>query len=338
MLSRLRLAFVILHPNHSPAPTQTPLTRPNAAAVLLHLPAGAIFQMVQWPGPEACQSNTWLYDCAQWMNLQAMNNNLQGQATDQASAMAQMAAMQAAEQAQMAAMQAAQEQMAAGGSQQAGGAGQAAMPGQSVAGVPGMDQSAAAGVPGLGGAGGAGMGIAGGAGMGGAGGMAGAGMGGAGMGGAGMGMGGAGMQQQPSSSLMGNNMLGHRHLLQAGMMGAGAMSTAGPTAMPTTSLSAACQKPIQGLVTAAGGGVMVVPNFKGVATMMTRGNDTMFIQLGGQGSNCVAAYKLKSGQIMDMGRPKDAPAAATAKSAAVAAVVSSAASIMLVLATLLLAL
>jgi hypothetical protein len=135
---------------------------------------------------------------------------------------------------------------------------------------------------------------------------------------------------------MGNNMMGHRHLLQAGMMGG--MSTAGPTAMPTTSLSAACQKPIQGLVTAAGGGVMVIPNFKGVATMMTRGNDTMFIQLGGQGSNCVAAYKLKSGQIMDMGRPKDAPAAATAKSAAGAAAVSAAASIVLVLATLLLAL
>jgi hypothetical protein len=287
--------------------------------------------MVQWPGPEACQSNTWLYDCAQWMNLQAMSNNLQGQATDQASAMAAMAAMQAAQQAQMAAMQAAQEQMAVGGGQAAGAG--AAMPGQSTAGVPGMNPSAAA-VPGLGSAGGAGMGMSGGAGgMGGAG-MGGAGMG-MGMGGAGMGMGGAGMQQ-PTSSLMGNNMMGHRHLLQAGMMGG--MSTAGPTAMPTTSLSAACQKPIQGLVTAAGGGVMVIPNFKGVATMMTRGNDTMFIQLGGQGSNCVAAYKLKSGQIMDMGRPKDAPAAATAKSAAGAAAVSAAASIVLVLATLLLAL
>ncbi|KAF6259374.1 hypothetical protein COO60DRAFT_1017741 [Scenedesmus sp. NREL 46B-D3] len=299
--------------------------------------AGAIFQMVQWPGPEACKSNSWLYDCAQWMNVQAMNNNLQGQATDQASAMAAIAAMQVAQQAQMAAMQAAPEQMAA-------------MSGQSAAGVPGMDP-AASGVPGLAGAGGAGVGMAG-AGVGGFGNTDNAGLGGAGMGNAGTafgaGMGGAGMQQptnslmgvnvqQPTNSLMGANVMGHRHLLQAGLV-PGSLSTAVPTAIPTTSLSAACQQPIQGLVTTAGGGVMVIPNFKGVATMTTRGNDTMLIQLGGQGSNCVAAYQLKSGQIMDVGRPEDAPAAAAADSRAGAAAVSAAGSIVLVLMTLLLAL
>jgi hypothetical protein len=288
--------------------------------------------MVQWPGPDACQGNTWLYDCAQYMNLNAVANNLNGQATDQASAMAAVAAAkaaaeaQAAQEAQMAAMAAQQQQQ----QQQSGGQAGGAAAGPAPAGVPGMDP----GVPGMGGAAGGspagGMspagdsmgagGMAGG--QGGAGGMgmvgqAGAGpMGGQGAGGFGMagqqagamggmggmgapgggmgGGGGAGMMGSPAtSSLMGANSFGHRHLLQLG------------GALPSTQLGAACQKPIQGVVTGANSGILVIPNFKGVGAMATRGNDTMMIQLGGQGSQCVAAYKLMGGKIMDVGRTKE---------------------------------
>jgi hypothetical protein len=58
-------------------------------------------------------------------------------------------------------------------------------------------------------------------------------------------------------------------------------------------------------MTGANNGILIVPNFKGVATMQTRGNDTLFIQLGGQGSNCVAGYKLMGGKIMDVGRTRE---------------------------------
>jgi hypothetical protein len=100
-------------------------------------------------------------------------------------------------------------------------------------------------------------------------------------------------------------------------MGAGSAG-----ALPSTQLGAACQRPIQGVVTGAGTGVLVIPNFKGVAAMQTRGNDTMFIQLGGQGSQCVAGYKLMGGKIMDVGRTKEEVAKqqeATKKSGAAAA-------------------
>lgn len=124
--------------------------------------------------------------------------------------------------------------------------------------------------------------------MGGMGGMGGMSAPGGGMGG------GAGMMGSPASSaLMGANSFGHRHLLQLG------------GALPSTQLGAACQKPIQGVVTGANSGILVIPNFKGVGAMATRGNDTMMIQLGGQGSQCVAAYKLMGGKIMDVGRTKE---------------------------------
>jgi hypothetical protein len=83
----------------------------------------------------------------------------------------------------------------------------------------------------------------------------------------------------------------------------GGISSSG--ALPTTQLSAACQKPIQGVVTGANSGILVIPNFKGVGSMITKGNDTMMIQLGGQGSQCVAGYKLMGGKIMDVGRTKE---------------------------------
>ncbi|KAF8065911.1 hypothetical protein HT031_002972 [Scenedesmus sp. PABB004] len=330
-------------------------TTPPPAGVVTD--GSAIFQMVQWPGPEACQGSTWLYDCAQYMTLNGLMNSLNGAAQDQASAQAAVSAAQAAAQAQAAAMAAASAQLAAADAA-GGGAGAgagAAMPGAAPAGVPGLG-----GVPGLaadptagaggsmaaagpmpagdatgagafGGAGaGAGYGGAGaGAGYGGAGAgagfggpAAGAGFGGpaagAGFGGAGAGMGlggagtagtGAGMMAAgagmgaPSAALMGNGMTGvaGRHLLQP---------------LPPGAVNAACSKPIQGVVTGAGTALMVIPNFKGVATMQTRGNDTMFVQLGGQGSNCVGAYKLLTGQIMDLGRSQPAQATAAAKSGA----------------------
>jgi hypothetical protein len=39
--------------------------------------------------------------------------------------------------------------------------------------------------------------------------------------------------------------------------------------------------------------------------MATRGNDTMTVQLGGGNSQCVAAYRLMGGKIMDVGRTKE---------------------------------
>jgi hypothetical protein len=53
---------------------------------------------------------------------------------------------------------------------------------------------------------------------------------------------------------------------------------------------------------------MVIPNFKGVASFTTRGNDTLLIQLGGSNSRCVAGYKLMAGQVLDVGRSKEGPA------------------------------
>lgn len=314
---------------------------------LLLFAAGSTWQMVQWPGPEPCQGNTWLYDCAQYMNLNAVANNLNGQATDQASAMAAVAAAkvaaeaQAAQEAQMAAMAAQQQQQQ---SSQTGASGAAAGP--APVGVPGMDP----GVPGMsaGGSAGAGgqpamdmqqsamgagsqapVGMLGGQPAMGALGGQGSGM----MGGQGSGMLGAGgpMMSAPNSapgaSLMGGSTLGHRHLLQLGAgaplgMGGSAMGASTSGALPSTQLGAACQKAIQGVVTGAGTGVLVIPNFKGVAAMQTRGNDTMFIQMGGQGSQCVAGYKLMGGKIMDVGRTKEEVAQqqeATKKSGAAAA-------------------
>jgi hypothetical protein len=70
----------------------------------------------------------------------------------------------------------------------------------------------------------------------------------------------------------------------------------------------ACQKPIQGLVTGANTGMMVIPNFRGTASFTTRGNDALLIQLGGSNSRCIAGYKLMAGQVLDVGRSKEGPA------------------------------
>lgn len=241
---------------------------------------------------------------------------MQGQAQDQASAMAAVAAAQAAKEAQQAAMAAAQQQLAAMQQQQAA-AGASATPAGAPAGasaVPGL--GAPAGVPGLDGS--SAIPPAAGAAMTGPGALPGQAVGaatgpdamaaGPAMGpGAGM-MGATSAAGPPASSLMASNSLGHRHLLQLPALGSGPAASSLPMSVPTTQLGPACQKPIQGLVTGAGAGVWIIPAFKGVASVSTRGNDTMIVQLGGQGSSCMGAYKLLSGQVMGLGQAVAGPA------------------------------
>lgn len=271
----------------------------TAAFATVPCAAGSTWQMVQWPGAEACQGNTWLYDCAQYMTLQALANNLNGQAMDQASAMAAVAAAkaaaeaQAAQEAQMVTLASQQQQLS-----------------QSAASNPSSTTTASGSVPGIesntGGMPGLSSGTAGGAdsivqpsSMGVSMGSQNVGVGAPGSGG--MGSSGSG------ASLMSASSLGHRRLKQLGApVGAGSNALASSSAaLPTTQLGAACQKPIQGVVTGTNTGVFVIPNFKGVASLMTRGNDTMMIQLGGQGSQCVAGYRLMGGKILDVGRSKE---------------------------------
>lgn len=276
------------------------------------------FQLVQWPGPQACQASTWLYDCAQYLTLQARANNMQGQAQDQASAMAAVAAAQAAAEAKAAAMATAQQQLSAMQQQQqaagdsgAAGSGTSNVPGLGSSGVPGLSDPAAAGqtstmqtvmTPGPS----AGASTAGANGMMGSSASA--------MGsGSSMGPGSSGSSSLMMSAPQGPSAMGHRHLLQT--LGASA-ATDLPVSVPTTQLGPACQQPIRGIVTGANTGVWLIPNFAGVASVSTRGNDTLIVQLGGQGSSCVGAYKMLSGEILGLGQPVQTAAPQAATSAA----------------------
>lgn len=256
-----------------------------------------------------------------------MAGSMQGQAQDQASAMAAVTAAQTAAQAQAAANAAAEQQLAATQQQQAaaggpaaagaapaaGGAG-AAVPGLGAPAVPGLggaSTATAGAAPAVGSAGMSGPGMMSGQGVGTATGAAGpsATAGGSGMMASGANLPGAsGALSTPASSLMmataaGSSLIGHRHLMQSGTLGAAPATSSIATALPTTQLAPGCQTPIQGLVTGASAGVWVIPNYKGVASVTARGNDTIIVQLGGQGSSCTGAYKLLSGQVLGLGQP-----------------------------------
>lgn len=74
-----------------------------------------------------------------------------------------------------------------------------------------------------------------------------------------------------------------------------------------------CQEPLQGIVTQPNAALVSVPTYP-VGQMMTKGNTTVYLQLGGQTSACIATYTLVTGQILNLGRepPPAAPAAANA--------------------------
>ena len=76
------------------------------------------------------------------------------------------------------------------------------------------------------------------------------------------------------------------------LMGSGAGATAG----------ASCGENVQGIITGAKSAIIKIPTFKGIAVAQTQGNDTLLIALGGEGSQCVAGYKLVGGQFLNLGR------------------------------------
>lgn len=326
--------------------------------------------MVQWPGTEPCEGNTWLYDCAQFMNMNALANSVTGQAMDATSAMAAAQALKAAEEAKAAAQQ--QQQgggAAAAASTTAGTAAATVIPGLgaiSTTSVPAaapapapIDSSSSPGTSfqGVGPTGGS-TGVNGASGpnpmpaaslKGGAPTQGdkpvieierqcmpepcGGGMGSQDAGSpfkdiGGM-MSGGGRPATVGTSLIGTNSLGRRHVMQFGggqalPLGSASASIAGgaggaggsadavlagrmPIGGSNSAMGPACQKPIQGLVTGANLGIMVIPNFKGVASFTTRGNDMLLIQLGGSNSRCVAGYQLMAGQVLDVGRNTTGP-------------------------------
>ena len=79
-----------------------------------------------------------------------------------------------------------------------------------------------------------------------------------------------------------------------GMMGAGARMGA---ALPKRD----CSEVIQGIATGPASAVLFVPNH-GLSALTSRGNDTAYIQLGGEQSQCVAQYRNRIGQAFTLGR------------------------------------
>jgi hypothetical protein len=65
---------------------------------------------------------------------------------------------------------------------------------------------------------------------------------------------------------------------------------------------ASCSEQVQGIITSASTAILKIPTFKGIAIAQTKGNDTLVVTLGGEGSQCVAGYRLVGGQFLNLGR------------------------------------
>jgi hypothetical protein len=67
-----------------------------------------------------------------------------------------------------------------------------------------------------------------------------------------------------------------------------------------------CSAVIQGIATGPASAVLFVPTH-GLSALTTRGNDTAFLQLGGDQSQCIAQYRNRIGQAFTLGRMPPPP-------------------------------
>jgi hypothetical protein len=67
-----------------------------------------------------------------------------------------------------------------------------------------------------------------------------------------------------------------------------------------------CSEVVQGIATGAGSAVLFVPTH-GMSALTTRGNDTAYVQLGGEQSQCIAQYRNRIGQVFTLGRAPPPP-------------------------------
>jgi hypothetical protein len=100
-------------------------------------------------------------------------------------------------------------------------------------------------------------------------------------------------------------------IMGSGLAAMGGSGVAGGLSMAGLSpVSAACGQQVQGIVTGADSAVIKFPAFDVLGQVKTKGNDTVEIYFGGQGTQCTAGYKLTQGTFLGLGQTAVATAAA----------------------------